>query len=164
MAQDLKYIITTEPLEVPINIVHFKENNAIVFPLLLQDYDFKDLAAYADTTDENAYLFFDLVLHGAYTIEYPMRNLFQFLIRKKLKTFGMVAYREILDIPENVGKPIVFINDQSVKTTSKDFPEDEAHQLLNVEVAFGSMINNEEKYWSYETAEFFYLNDLKNQS
>jgi hypothetical protein len=169
MGQDTKYIITTEILNVPINIIHFKENNALVFPILLEDSDFVELSNYSKKSTVNVYEFFDNVLHGGYYLEYPIKNLMRFIQSSKIKSLALISYREFLDLPQDTGFPILFINDKIVNlsTTVIAEPEigdieNECHKLLNSDIHFNEIINNEDKYWSYEESETYYLNNLKN--
>lgn len=161
MGQDIKYIICAKTIEVPINIIHFKENNALVFPVLIEDNEFQDLSDNIHKSPDNAHEFFERMLYGGFHLEYPTRNLIEFLMRTGIQSFAFVPNREILDLIHNIGMPVVYLDDKLIPTTANQHV-DEIHSMINANVSAAEMMNNEEKYWSYEDAEFYYLNALKN--
>ncbi len=160
MGQNTKYIITTEEVEVPINIVHFNEGNSTIFPLLLEDNDFNEISEYSKKSDDSVYNFFDMILYGGYSLEYPIKNLISFIMTAKIKELGIISYREIADVPQFIGESILFLDDNIFDVSKMEFPEDEIHRLIKSDVSFQNLINQENKYWSYESSEFWYLTNL----
>lgn len=162
MGQDSKYIIINKIVDVPINIVHFQEGNCLVFPLLIDDFDFDDISIYSKKSNDNIYTFFDLFLHGPYSIEYPMKNLFHFIMKSNFKHLGIIAFREFMDLEQNVGDSILFLNNRIVEVNGgKEYHSGfKVHELLNSSVSLFEIVNNEDKYYSYEDAEHYYLKNL----
>lgn len=161
MGQDIKYIICKENINVPINIIHFKEGNALVFPVLIEDNDFEGLSENIHTNPDDAAEFFGRMLCGGYHLEYPTRNLIEFIVSCAIKSFAFISFREIGELHHYKGLPVVFIADK-LHVQPREFDEQEIHHLLQTDASFREMMNNESKYWSYEDAEFYYLNALKN--
>ncbi len=159
MGQNIKYIITTENLNIPIYIISFKEKNSTIFPILLEDNDFEDISKYSEKSNDNVFDFFDMILCGGYHLEFPTRRLFEFIQMSKIRSFAIITYREFMDIPQNIGKPILFLDNELCKINS-DYTEEQIHQKLNSEITFNEIINNEEKYWNYGTSELIYLKNL----
>jgi hypothetical protein len=164
MGQDIKYIITTEPITVPINIVHFTEKNATIFPLLLDDGDYEDISDDAKEFQGNIQSFFNIILSSTYDIVYPTERLFLFMQQSGLTSLGWIGHREICDLPHDIGMPILFLDNEIVTVTNKESPEDEVHQKLGAEILFREIIGHENRYWSYEDAEVAYLENLKKGS
>lgn len=161
MGQQLSYIICKETIDPPIHIIHFKEANTFVFPVLIEENDFIELSETIHKRPDTADEFFEVVLYGGYPLEYPTRRLVEFLKSKYIKSFAFITYNEITGLRTNTALPIVFIDDRLHANTGT-MKEEEAHKLLHAEVSFTEIITNEEKYWSYEDAEYYYLNALKN--
>jgi len=168
MGQDIKYIITTQKIKVPIYIVHFEEGNATVFPMLMEDSDFERMSDYSKESNDNVSSFFDTILCGGYNLEYPTKRMMTFIQSSGLRSLAIIAYREICDLPQNAGMPVLFIDDKlfDLKQLNYDFErqilEDEIHKILSSEILSTEIINNEERYWSYEGSEIYYLQNLKN--
>ncbi len=167
MGQDIKYIITTKEIEVPINIIHFKEKNSIVFPILIDDSDFERLSEDSKDSSDNVASFFDMILCGGYNLEYPTKRLLTFIQGSNLKSLAIIGYREICDLPQNIGMPVLFVNDKildlkGLNNSKGQILENEIHKIINAEILFTEIIKNEDRYWSYEDSENSYLQNLKN--
>ncbi|WP_159441158.1 hypothetical protein [Pedobacter caeni] len=155
-------MITWDDLEVPINIVHFKEGNALVFPFLMEDSDYERMSELAKDSDETIYDFLDSVMCGGHlcAIEYPTKNLFLFIQDANLESLEIIAYREILEIPYDLGGPILFVDGKIV--SSKDIEIVVVQAQISDEIPLNFITHDEQKYWSYEGAEYYYLMALKN--
>ena len=160
MGQQIFYVITNTEIKIPIDIIHFKEKNCIIFPLLIEDNDYiyKMLESSAHT--KNVTDFFEYAI-WQFHYEYPTRKVFDFIFQNKIKTFGLIGYREILDIPQNLDDAMLFIDDVRIEFESAEDIETKIHKKLNSDFTFLELVNNEEKYWSFESAEKFYFAQLE---
>jgi len=163
MGQDLKYIITTEDIKLPIHIVHFKEKNAKIIPLLMDDNTFSEISNLAKECNENIKEYLEFIVCGPYYLEYPTKRVLEHLMGTEIKSFAIIAYREILDLLQNIGDPVLYINNKRIDLTSEEMSEEKIHRQLGAEITFTEIINNEQKYWCYENAEFVYLNNLNKE-
>ena len=172
MGQDIKYLITTEEIKIPIHIIHFKERNSTIFPILMEDSDYQRMCEYPhdlkNSESDDVASFFDLILGGGFNLEYPTKRLLEFIALSGLKSLAVIGYREICDLPQNIGNPFLFIDDKIYDLTKINFDserqifENEIHKILNSEILFTDIINNEKQYWCYENSETYYLEGLKN--
>jgi hypothetical protein len=140
MGQNLKYLITTEELKVPIYIVHFKEKNAIVFPMLMEDSTYKEMSDFSKESNDTISDFFNMVLTGGYNLEYPTQRLFTFIVeRSNLKSLAVIPYREFCDLPQNIGIPILFIKDKIIDLTKEEISEEKIHESIGAEITFNDI-------------------------
>jgi len=160
MSQDLKYIIITEKINIPIHIVHFKEKNAYVIPLLMEDNTYSEISELAKECNENVREFIDFIVCGPYYIEYPTKRVLEHLMLSGIKSLAFIPYREICELWEYIGDPILFIDDKRIELTIKEHAEENFHRQLGAEITFNEIINSEKRYWGYENAEFDYLTNL----
>jgi hypothetical protein len=100
-----------------------------------------------------------MILAGPYLLEYPIKNLFYFL-QVNVRNLGIISYREFADLPHDLGRPILFIHDKIVQLKKEGDSETAIHKLLKSETSMVYIIRQEEKYWGYETAENYYLENL----
>lgn len=158
MGQEICYIITTvEPeMAIPIDVVHFKERNAVIIPLLMEHHEYETMVfvtSGALTVDE----FTNTIIH--YTFEYPTKKAFDFLSKAELKTFGIAYYSHHFIVPDD-SVPILFIDDKKVEIPWNNFM-DEIHQRLGSELKFYELLQDEEKYRGFEVAEDYYFRQLE---
>lgn len=158
MGQKIYYILTKSNIDVPFEIVHFKEKNGLIFPLLMDEYLFKDITADANRKDVSTIEDFYFNVLRFHSFEYPTKKVFRF-IKQRFQSFALVGYREILEIPDNLGDIILFLNNSKVDTRNKR--ESDVHKILDVEISFFEVIQNERKYWSFSSAENTYFEELK---
>ncbi len=158
MGQNISYIITSEKIKVPLGIVHFKESGGIIIPLLIDEDDFEKINSHSKNADNSCDFYEDCTRHLIY--EYPTKEIFDFMDDNKIKTFGLISYREILEIPEN-REPLVFIDDKRIHLESTNSLEAEIHTLLGFDFTFSELIRNEKKYWNYETSKYYYFTELE---
>lgn len=157
MSQQICYIITPIEVKVPIDIIHFKEKNCIVIPLLIDDNDF-DKMVFSASNASNIFEFMeDAIIHFIY--EYPTRKAFEFIKNAKIETFGIVYYYGHFFIPDD-SKPVLFINDKRIDIPWNNF-ENEIHERLESQFSVSELINNEIKYRSFYNAEEFYFKELE---
>lgn len=160
MGQDLKYLIITQKIKVPIYLVHFKEGNSIIFPMLIEDSVYEEISDYSKESNDSVSVFFNTILYGGYNLEYPTERLFKFVKYSNLTTLALIPYREFADLPLNVGIPILFLNDKIVDLSQENLTENEIHKKIGASVTFWDIIRNEDKYWCYENLEIIYLENL----
>ena len=86
MSQQICYIITPIEVKVPIDIVHFKEKNCTVIPLLIDDNDFEKLVFSSSDSSTISEFMESAIIHLIY--EYPTRKAFEFITNAKIETFG----------------------------------------------------------------------------
>jgi|GEM_PF-4812243 len=160
MGQQIFYVITTTEIEIPIDIIHFKEKNSIILPLLIEDNDYIYKMIESSVHTKNVRDFLEYAI-WQFHYEYPTRKVFDFIFRNEIKTFGLIGYREILDIPQNLDGAMLFINDVRIEFESTEDIESKIHKKLDADFTFVELINNEQKYWSFESAEKCYFNKLE---
>ena len=157
MGQKIYYVLAQNNVKVPLEIVHFKEKEGIVLPILIEEHEFKFMAndceeEYVQTVDD-----FFMKVARAVSFEYPTNKVFSF-VKKNLDSFALLGYREVIELPQDLGHPILFINRKKVDT--KKIDEMKVHELLGISVTYRDIINNESKYWSYYSAETTYFEEL----
>jgi hypothetical protein len=158
MGQNIKYVITTENMEVPINIVHFKEKNTLIFPFVMHDSEYETLCEMVIHYNNSAQKFLFSPLNYM-PLEYPTDRLFHFLGMRNTQNLALIAHAEFNDFDYEVGHPILFINDQLIQIDAWH-EQQVAHEKLGAEVHFHDIIRDEQKYFCYESAEIFYLKNL----
>ncbi len=164
MGQDLKYLITTEKIKVPIYLVHFKEENSIIFPMLIEDSVYEEISDYSKESNDSVSDFFNAILYGGYDLKYPTERLFKFVKYNNLKTLALIPYREFGDLPLDIGIPICFINDKIIDLSQENLTENEIHEKIGAKISFWDIIRNESKYWCYENLEITYLENLNKRT
>lgn len=157
MSQQICYIITPIEVKVPIDIVHFKEKNCTVIPLLIDDNDFEKLVFSSSDSSTISEFMESAIIHLIY--EYPTRKAFEFITNAKIETFGIVYYYGHFFVLEDT-KPVLFINDKRIDIPWDNF-ENEIHQRLESQCSFSELINNEVRYRSFYDAEEFYFKELE---
>lgn len=158
MGQQICYLITTAEIEVaiPIDIVHFKEKNGIIIPLLMENYEYETMVA---TTSDSLTVeeFLNTIIH--YTYEYPTKKAFDFISKAALKTFGIAYYSQHFIVPED-STPILFIDNNKIEIPWNNFM-DEIHQKLGSELTYYELLRDEEKYRDFYEAENYYFRQLE---
>jgi len=158
MGQKIFYIITPIQINLPIEVVHFKEKDVYIIPLLIDEFDFKRLIEFSDDSKNIDEFFKNYIIHNKY--EYPTEKVFDYFSHNKIITFAIIGYREFLDISQLSNSTILFINSEKISLNEENI-EELCHKKLNTTFTFNELINNNEKYWSYYTAEKYYFNQLE---
>jgi|GEM_PF-4507654 len=95
MGQQICYIISTDLLEVPLEIVHFKEQGCTVFPLLVNDTDYENILHYSEPKNSEEF-FHEFMTHCGY--EYLNRKIAAFMSEKRLRNFAMINYGNLVPL------------------------------------------------------------------
>ena len=158
MGQKIFYVLTIQNVTMPIEIVHFKEGNATVIPLLIESELFESIANHAEEDDivTKEDFFNSNFLPGC--LEYPTKDVFSF-VRNNLDSFAMIGYVEELGMAKNIGKPFFFTNRCKVDTSN--LSEIDIHETFNSSVTFTDIIRNKTRYQDYYTAEKNYFKELQ---
>jgi hypothetical protein len=157
MAQEICYIITTEiEIEIPIDVVHFKEKNCVIIPLLMDHNEYETMLSVtsdSSTVEE----FRDTIIH--YTYEYPTKKAFDFIWTAALKTFGIAYFGQHFIIPQD-STPILYIDHEKTEIPW-EYYMDEIHKKLGSELKYFELLKDEEKYRDFHTAENYYFRQLE---
>lgn len=157
MGQQICYIITTEiGIAIPIDVVHFREKNSVIIPLLMEHFEYETLV-YVTTDSLTVKEFLDTIIH--YTHEYPTKKAFNFISKAELKNFGIVYYGHQFIVPKD-SLPILFIDDKKTEIHWENFM-DEIHQKLGSELKYYELLKDEEKYRDFYDAENYYFRQLE---
>lgn len=161
MAQNIFYILTNHNAIVPIEIVHFKEGNGIIIPILIDKWMFEIIV---DNFEEEDVLTKEDFLKSSFRhcpFEYPTKKVFNF-IGASLDSFAIIGYYEEHGMSDNLGKPICFINTEKVDTSA--LSEIDVHKALDTTITFIDIIRNKNKYRDYYSAEKIYFKELQEKS
>ncbi len=160
MGQQICYLITTVEIEtaIPIDIVHFKEKNCIIMPLLMEHSEYETMV-YVTSDSQTVEEFLDIIIH--YTHEYPTKKAFDFISKAGLKTFGIAYYSQHFIVPED-SMPILFIDNKKTEIPWNNFM-DEIHQKLGSELTYYELLTDEEKYRDFYDAENYYFRQLEKE-
>lgn len=149
MAQDIKYILLKNELEVPADMVHFVENDALIIPVDFYDGEFEQLmdgAVSCATANDILNFIIDKVLP-----EDSVVGVAQYLKSTGLSTFVIASYRESL----SAYPWAVFKNNE--RKPVKDFNLD-PHGLIGItNPTYYDIVNNEGRYHSYDDAFYEYF-------
>lgn len=156
MGQQIYFISTPNYAKISIDIVHFIENNHIIIPLLIDEFDFNRIIETKDIKNVNDF-FEEAIRH--FTFEYTAKKVFDLLEEKKINTFALFGYREVLDIPE-IDDAIIFINGIRINP-ELDANNQKKSENLKYNFPSQSIIGNESKYWNYYSAEKIYFDELE---
>lgn len=154
MGHNIKYIATKNNLQVPPEIVHFVEMDTLILPIDLYDSDYEELIEESINWTNSDQLFGHCI--SELILEDSVLSCIDFLKNQKNLTFALVAYREIMDIPQ--GYPwLLFKNGQLFKPENKYL---EPHSQIGLELRYETIIGNEDRYYSYDDSFYEYF---KNQ-
>ncbi|MCP9751876.1 hypothetical protein [Ferruginibacter sp. HRS2-29] len=157
MGQEICYIITTQiENAIPIDVVHFKEKNCVIIPLLMGHSEYETMVSVTSdalTVEE----FMNTIIH--YTHEYPTKKVFDFISKAELKTFGIAYYGQHFIVPED-SVPILFIDNKKTEIHWENFMN-EIHQKLGSELKYYELLKDEEKYRDFYIAETYYFRQLE---
>ena len=151
MGQDIKYIAIKKEIEVPNKIVHFVENDTLIFPIDFYDGEFVKLIEESHrfkTADQ----LFDFIITEVYSEDSVLESI-QFLKGKCIETFAIVAHREILEIPQ--AYPCIVVVDNELIET-KDIDRD-PHIITGLNTLSSNILSNEKRYYSYDDAFYDYF-------
>jgi len=155
MGQQICYIISPDDVQVPLEIVHFKEQDCTVFPLLVTDTDYENILNYSEPENSEEF-FHEFMIHCGY--EYLNRRVADFMSEKKLQNFAMINYGNFSSIGDSF--PLLFIDGQCNSLPWENF-ENESHRKLGIAFTFLELIRNEAKYRSFLDAEDYYFRELE---
>ncbi|MFY7665140.1 hypothetical protein [Flavobacterium sp.] len=143
---------------IPIDIVYFKEKNATVIPLLIEDNEFETMVTSA--SDANHVADFHQST-AALTFEYPSRKSLEIVAKADFKSFGVVNFSDDFSVHVD-SNPILFIENTRRNLAWKDYVS-ATHDQLNSAFTSFELLKKEKEFWDFYNADDQYFRLLENQ-
>jgi hypothetical protein len=152
MGQDIKYIITNQNVEIPKQIVHFREGNGMVIPIDISDGDFEEILENASNFKTVNDLI-DFMIENIF-LNKSVIKIIVAVASLKIDTFVFSCFRDIADVT-HIDDWIVFDQNQVIDIStnnSSDETFNDPNSKIELDVSMGYIINKEDRYWCYESA------------
>ncbi|MEO1437303.1 MAG: hypothetical protein AAFV80_17305 [Bacteroidota bacterium] len=153
MGQDIKYILIEAEHEVPKNIVHFNYEKGIVLPIDFYDSDYENIMETPLRFPNSEALF--TFIKAELICEDSVLELIDWLHIKRITTFMLSGYREIMDIPQGLFQ-LIFLEDHPVNASDPVLEELPLSDLLPLTDLTRT---NEQLFFSYDDAFYAYFKD-----